>query len=87
MIGKETLIEKYAQVDLDKIVARHGMPLNIISDRDTRFTSHFLGESATWIGISSCSQYNLSSLDIRSDRENNPNSRRYALCMCLGVRW
>ena len=35
------LMEKYTQVYLDKIVARHGVPLNIISDRDTRFTSHF----------------------------------------------
>ena len=34
-------MEKYAQVYLDEIVARHGVPLKIISDRDTRFTSHF----------------------------------------------
>ena len=34
-------MEKYAQVYLDKIVARHAVPLKIISDRDTRLTSHF----------------------------------------------
>ena len=34
-------MEKYAQVYLDEIVARHGVPLKIIFDRDTRFTSHF----------------------------------------------
>ena len=34
-------MEKYAQVYLDEIIVRHGVPLKIISDPDTRFTSHF----------------------------------------------
>ena len=39
---KETYpLEKLAQLYVDEIVARHGVPLSIISDRDTRFTSRF----------------------------------------------
>ena len=34
-------MEKYAQVYLDEIFAGHGLPQKIISNSDTRFTSHF----------------------------------------------
>ena len=34
-------IEKLACIYINEIVSRHGVPLNIISDRDGRFTSHF----------------------------------------------
>ncbi|GKA47236.1 reverse transcriptase domain-containing protein, partial [Tanacetum coccineum] len=33
--------EKLARLYIDVIVARHGVPVSIISDRDGRFTSHF----------------------------------------------
>ncbi|KAI3777919.1 hypothetical protein L1987_47722 [Smallanthus sonchifolius] len=33
--------EKLAELFINEIVARHGMPLSIVSDRDTRFTSRF----------------------------------------------
>ena len=33
--------EKLAQVYLDEIVRLHGVPTSIVSDRDTRFVSHF----------------------------------------------
>ncbi|KAI3801953.1 hypothetical protein L1987_30072 [Smallanthus sonchifolius] len=33
--------EKLAEVFIKEIVSRHGMPLSIVSDRDTRFTSRF----------------------------------------------
>ncbi|GJQ99244.1 putative reverse transcriptase domain-containing protein [Tanacetum coccineum] len=35
--------EKLAKIYIDEIVARHGVPVSIISDRDGRFTSHVAG--------------------------------------------
>ncbi|KAI3808165.1 hypothetical protein L1987_24111 [Smallanthus sonchifolius] len=34
-------VEKLARIYIDEIVSRHGVPLNIISDLDARFTSRF----------------------------------------------
>jgi hypothetical protein len=34
-------VEKLAQIYINEIVSRHGVPLSILSDRDGRFTSHF----------------------------------------------
>ena len=33
--------DKLAKIYVDEIVSRHGVPLDIISDRDARFSSHF----------------------------------------------
>ena len=33
--------EDLAKVYIKEVVARHGVPISIVSDRDTRFTSHF----------------------------------------------
>ncbi|KAD2805396.1 hypothetical protein E3N88_38773 [Mikania micrantha] len=33
--------EKMAEVYIKEVVSRHGVPVSIVSDRDTRFTSHF----------------------------------------------
>ncbi|KAJ9566939.1 hypothetical protein OSB04_002905 [Centaurea solstitialis] len=34
-------MEKWAQLYIDEIIARHGVPVKVISDRDSRFTSKF----------------------------------------------
>jgi hypothetical protein len=34
-------LEKLAQLYIDEIIRLHGVPLTIISDRDSRFTSRF----------------------------------------------
>ncbi|GKG49957.1 putative reverse transcriptase domain-containing protein, partial [Tanacetum coccineum] len=34
-------IERLARLNIDEIVARHGVPVSIISDHDGRFTSRF----------------------------------------------
>ncbi|KAI3826071.1 hypothetical protein L1987_00113 [Smallanthus sonchifolius] len=38
-ICEDYRVEKLARIYIDEIVSRHGVPLNIISDRDARFTS------------------------------------------------
>ncbi|KAI3808009.1 hypothetical protein L1987_23949 [Smallanthus sonchifolius] len=40
-IREDYRVEKLARIYIDEIVSRHGVPLNIISDRDARFTSRF----------------------------------------------
>lgn len=43
-IRESSLAEKLADLYVRQIVARHGIPLSIVSDRDVRFTSRFLAE-------------------------------------------
>ncbi|KAI3815873.1 hypothetical protein L1987_15556 [Smallanthus sonchifolius] len=40
-IREDYRVEKLARIYIDEIVSRHGIPLNIISDRDSRFASRF----------------------------------------------
>ncbi|GKF35619.1 putative reverse transcriptase domain-containing protein, partial [Tanacetum coccineum] len=40
-IQKDYNMDKLSRVDINKIVTRHGVPLSIISDRDSHFTSQF----------------------------------------------
>ena len=38
----ETLpMEKLAKLYVDEVISRHGVPLSIVSDRDSRFTFNF----------------------------------------------
>ncbi|GJU38997.1 putative reverse transcriptase domain-containing protein [Tanacetum coccineum] len=39
-IRKDYKTERLARIYINEIVARHGVPVSIISDRDGRFTSH-----------------------------------------------
>ncbi|KAJ0624883.1 putative nucleotidyltransferase, Ribonuclease H [Helianthus annuus] len=39
---KETFsMERLAKLYVNKVVSLHGVPLSIVSDRDSHFTSHF----------------------------------------------
>nr|GFA48262.1 putative reverse transcriptase domain-containing protein [Tanacetum cinerariifolium] len=40
-MNKDYSMEKFARLYIDEIVARHGVHVSIISDRDGRFTSRF----------------------------------------------
>ena len=41
-IRESSSAEKLADIYVSEIVARHGVPVTVISDRDVRFTSRFL---------------------------------------------
>ena len=41
LISKSTSIEKLADIYVPKLVARHGVLVSVVSDRDVRFTSRF----------------------------------------------
>ncbi|GJU97720.1 putative reverse transcriptase domain-containing protein [Tanacetum coccineum] len=43
-------MEKFSRLYIDEIVARHGVPVSIISDRDGRFASQFWLSDGIWIG-------------------------------------
>ncbi|GJS55842.1 putative reverse transcriptase domain-containing protein, partial [Tanacetum coccineum] len=45
-IREDYKTEKLARIYINKIVARHGVPVSIILDRDGRFTSHLLSHPA-----------------------------------------
>lgn len=75
-------MERRMQLYINKIVMRHGVPISIISDRDSRFTSQF-------------SQAVQKALDTRLDLstsyhpqtegangEDYSNLRRYVACFC-----
>ncbi|GJR71513.1 putative reverse transcriptase domain-containing protein [Tanacetum coccineum] len=55
-LGSNDPLDKLARLDLNRIVARHGIPASIICDRDGRFTSNFwksfqkaLGTDIRWV--------------------------------------
>ncbi|GKC90002.1 hypothetical protein Tco_1150651 [Tanacetum coccineum] len=56
-------MEKLARLYIDKIVAGHGVPVSIISDRDGRFTSRFLANITKSLRDAIGYEYGLSSSD------------------------
>ncbi|KAI3819877.1 hypothetical protein L1987_13729 [Smallanthus sonchifolius] len=49
-IREDYRVEKLARIYIKEIVSRHGVPLNIIFDRDARFTSRFWQSLQTALG-------------------------------------
>ncbi|GJX50119.1 putative reverse transcriptase domain-containing protein [Tanacetum coccineum] len=53
-ICEDYRMEKLSRLYIDEIVARHGVPLSIISDRDGRFTSRFWQTLQKALGTRAC---------------------------------
>ncbi|GKE76117.1 putative reverse transcriptase domain-containing protein, partial [Tanacetum coccineum] len=62
-------MERLARLYLNEIVARHGVPISIISDHDSRFTSRFLQsmQEALWTRLDMSMTYP-SQTDVQSER-------------------
>ncbi|GKA62575.1 putative reverse transcriptase domain-containing protein [Tanacetum coccineum] len=74
-------IEKLAQLYLKEIVCRHGVPVSVISDRDSLFTSRFWVFSQKALGLIGL-KYRLPPGNGWAKREDYPNIGRYASGMC-----
>ncbi|GJV71429.1 putative reverse transcriptase domain-containing protein [Tanacetum coccineum] len=62
-IREDYKMEKLARLYIDGIVAGHGVPVSIISDRDRRFTSRFLANITESLRDAIRYEYGLSSSD------------------------
>ncbi|GJV99123.1 putative reverse transcriptase domain-containing protein [Tanacetum coccineum] len=65
------------QVYLNRIVARHGIPVSIICDRDGRFTSNFWRSISESFGYRSEYEHRVSSRNRRPEREDNQTLKGY----------
>ncbi|KAL0340161.1 UNVERIFIED_CONTAM: hypothetical protein Sradi_4532900 [Sesamum radiatum] len=78
-------LDKLAELYVSEIVRLHGVPVSIVSDRDPRFTSRFLGKFTRGIGYEITFQYCISSADRRAVRKNDSDSGRYDEGLYNGV--
>ena len=49
-VSSDDPLDKLAQLYVEEIVRLHGVPISIVSDRDTRFTSRFWSSLQDAIG-------------------------------------
>ncbi|GKE88255.1 putative reverse transcriptase domain-containing protein, partial [Tanacetum coccineum] len=81
-IREDYSMEKLARLYINEIVARHGIPTSIVSDRDGRFTSRFWQTMQKSVGNAFRYEYGLSSPDGWTKRAYNTNIRGYAESVC-----
>ena len=77
-------LEEFCRLYVREIVRLHGVLVSIVSYRDPRFTTHFLGEFLASHGDTVDDEHNFSFPDGRSIREDHPDVRGHATGMCPG---
>ncbi|GJS63070.1 putative reverse transcriptase domain-containing protein [Tanacetum coccineum] len=80
---KETdSMEKLTRLYLKEVVSRHGVPISIISDRDSRFTSHFWQSLQKALGTQLDIVCQSSSNQRQSERTIGKTTGIYAIRLC-----
>ncbi|GJX30832.1 putative reverse transcriptase domain-containing protein [Tanacetum coccineum] len=80
-------MDRLARLYMNEIVARHGVSISIISDRDSRFTSRFLAVNARGIRNPFRHEYDLPPSDRRSDVWCTPYEALYGRKCRLLIMW
>ena len=70
------------QVFMKEVFRLHGMPKEIVSDRDTKFTSNFWKSLMAGLETKLLIQHHLSPSNWRTDRKSEPNIRGYVKDAC-----
>ena len=75
-------LEEYCMLYIQEIIWLHGVPVSIVSNRDPRFTTHFLGEFLASYRDTIDDEHSFSSSDERSVIEDHLDVRGHATGMC-----
>ncbi|TJX12027.1 transposase family protein, partial [Tissierella creatinini] len=78
-VPAEVTAKQTARLFVDMVFKHHGMPIDIVSDRDPRFTAHLWQEVFTLLGSQLSFDVDCGpSADGRADRAREPRARRRA---------
>ncbi|GJT16083.1 putative reverse transcriptase domain-containing protein [Tanacetum coccineum] len=88
-IREDYKTEKLAKIYTNEIVARHGVPVSIILDRDGRFTSHLWQAFQEALGtrLDMSTAYHPQTYGQRNEDVLIPDAGGYALSLCYGFWW
>ena len=84
-VGTRYSTKRYAELYLEHILCLHGIPKTIISDRGSQFIARFWEQLHTFLGTHLIRSSTYQPSDWWPNRENKPDIRGYASCMCLSL--